>query len=148
MEWSVSDSISGTGWLYFHKPGTNRAVWEFAPCRRARLEELAARDLQGEFYSMDTVGEQKILDAGKQPSRSFRVRTGEMYFARQVDNTNQIFAVELTNQKGGFLEVHFMKMEIEQWNSKGASNQNGAANGSQPIRSETNRTSSAAGSRR
>jgi hypothetical protein len=114
LEWSVCDPDGGTGWIYFHQPQSNRAVWEFAPIEAARLEEVTDEDLKQTLYSRDTSsGWKTVFDAGAYGT-GFRVAVGEVYLAKHIDDTNHVYAIELTDQNGGALKTHFLAADADQ----------------------------------
>jgi len=153
-------SLGGHIYLDAPEPSARNAPrWEIALSGRPRLRDVTREDLRCEFYGVNDPRGTNVFgprDTGPTSRTAWeehavRVPDGQVLMARLVTNRSTVYVIQLgrwqyfTNAAGahnGRIRVEYVAVENQ------SPNQSGAASGSQPIRSETNRTSSAAGSRR
>jgi hypothetical protein len=153
MQWSLKSTTEKKGWLLFFKPYSNDELWEFAPCSRASLHDLVVEDFDTEFLRYGDPRIESIFGTdlrlkavGAMNGRGIMVREGQIVLARLVHPPHLLYAIKLTDQKGtwdrGSIRIEYVEINLHR------AEPGGPASGSQSIRSETNSTSEAAGSRR
>ena len=155
MEWSLMSTGKRTGWLYFDKPESNDALWEFGFCSRRDLKDLVSHDLQVEFVRKgDTNGIRSVFDSDSwletsigqklENGRAIPVREGQVILARLIDSPGTIYAIRLADQSGttswGRMSVEYVAVDLNKVEPSGAANQN------RSIAEKTNRPAAAAGS--
>ena len=162
LEWSLG------GYIYMNNPlPPSEPQWEFALSRCPDLHNVTRRDLDCEFYGLNdprgtnafgpTVPGIDFYDRRTAwQGHAIRVPDGQVFFARLVTNRSTVYVIQLgrwsyvTNAVGaqnGRIRVKYVEVcEVQARPRNGEPDD--PANGSQPFSSETNRTSSAAGSRR
>jgi hypothetical protein len=96
LEWSIGGP--NTGWLYFH------GGWAFAPCAETNL--LAVTSVPTDFYNAtDSARPSKFgSEAG---TNAIHVWAGEVLYARNAEETNCVYILDLARQENNKLTVHY-----------------------------------------
>ena len=94
IEWSVA-SMGMSGYFYHWKIGTTRPYWEYSMCDVDNIEQLEGKHIKTKFYGMYTPGNtsatQHIWNNG--------LSVGKVLLARNVDNPDKIYAIEIIKQE-------------------------------------------------
>jgi len=98
LQWSHS-SPGKSGCFYFQKMDASGApYWEFSPCDKTGIEEVAGKPVRTRFYGMYTPG-RGDTNLGRNSFQSISVRVGQVLFARTVDAPDKIFIIQIVAQK-------------------------------------------------
>lgn len=128
MEWSLRNTRTKTGWLYFTQPGADDPLWEFAPCSRSNLTGLRPVDFDAEFVQKgDTDKITAAFDAASRlegtarrplSGRAIPVKEGQVVLARLIDAPRTVYAIKLFDQRGtedwGSISVEYVEIELPQ----------------------------------
>lgn len=123
MEWSLRNTGRKTGWLYFHKPGSNDPIWEFAPCPRTNLADIIEKDLTVDFIRTGDPRAASLFKPSNPQetgvSREFRailVSEGLIVLARLSHSPRTVYAIRLAEQRGtyewGSVKVEYVEMDL------------------------------------
>ena len=152
LGWSYRNNVPNNrdGYIYMcdvRPKADNGPLWEFALSNKQHLRDVTREDLRCEFYGMNDPRGTNVFGSAWR-GRTIIVPEGQIFFARLETNRSVVYVVRLAKQHGVPKEDWAtMKTEYVVANDM-LPNGVGPANGSQPIRSETNSTSPTAGSRR
>ncbi len=150
MEWSLRNTERKTGWVYFDRPESNDPIWEFAPCIRTNLQEVAAENFPVDFIRK---GDPRVgslfrptspVETGSPSTfRAIMVGEGQIVLARLVGSPSTVYAVKFAEQVGTpkWASIRIDYLELKVANTEPS----GAASRSRPVGSETNRSSAAVG---
>jgi hypothetical protein len=113
LQWSGADRY-GHGYVQFCAPGPPLPLWEFAPCSKTNLAELAPEDLATQFISFSNrTNRSAVCPAAFGTNwlrNAIRVSQGQIILARLADDETKVYALEfarqsLTNAIVFYLEV-------------------------------------------
>ena len=124
MEWSLNSTTHKTGWVYFKKPQSKDLIWEFAPCSRTNLHDVAAEDLRVEFIRVGDPRVESLFRPSQPPERpisnmppptGIRVREGDIVLARLIKSPAAVYAVKFTEQGGtenaGSIRIDYVELK-------------------------------------
>jgi len=104
---STSDRF---GYLYFCARLGREPIWEFAPCSKAKLDEVTPQDLPARFvvYKDKTNGP-ACFGTNFLPN-SIRVHQGQVILARCAADPNEVYALDLATLSVSNAVVFFVKI--------------------------------------
>jgi len=122
LEWSLNSTGQKTGWVYFNKPESNDAIWEFAPCSRTNLHDVVAQDLRVEFIRKGDTRVESLfrprqpLGPGSSATTAILVREGDIVLARLIRSPAAVYAVKFTEQGGtqkwGSIRIDYVELKV------------------------------------
>jgi hypothetical protein len=106
FEWSIGGSNSG--WFYFSgvdgQRGNEPRKWEFALCSETNL--MRVTQLPSDFCgALDP--RRKSLFGEDSTSNAIKVTVGQILFIRRTDDSDVVYVVKLTEQRGNRLIVNY-----------------------------------------
>ncbi len=137
MEWSLRNTERKTGWIYFDRPESNDPIWEFAPCTRTNLQEVAAEDFRVDFIRKgDPRVESRFrptspVETGSSSNfRAIMVCEGQILLARLISSPSTVYAVKIAEQVG---TTKWASIRIDYMELKAANTEPGASGNSRPA---------------
>jgi len=90
--WSLNNGGRRTGWLMFWHPFATNAVWEFGPCGKTNLMDVAPSDLNAAFVGIaDSRG--AALFGTNWGTNAIRVTEGEIVLARRAGQAQPVYVI-------------------------------------------------------
>ena len=115
LQWSGGSSRYGYGYVSFCRPGgPPLPLWEFAPCSKTSLVEIASEDLAPQFISFsDRTNRSAVCRAAFGTNwlrNAIRVSQGRIILARLAGDQTRVYALEFARQSMTNATVFYLEV--------------------------------------